>query len=75
MTRFDKLTSFNGGSGSLVTIKEFTEFYNDSEPSTGRWIKGQGVKNLNPLTIYMWICTSSGSFDSGTAPTFSAISI
>ena len=74
-TRFDKITSFNGGSGSIVTVKEFTEFLSDSQPNSGIWIKGQRVKNSNPSTDYMWICTSSGSFGGGTAPTFSAISI
>ena len=75
-TRFDKITSFNGGSGSLITIKEFTEFMNDGVPVSGKWIKGQRIKNSNPSTDYMWVCTSSGSLDSGsTTPTFAAVSL
>lgn len=75
-TRFDKITSFNGGSGSLITIKEFTEFMNDTAPATGKWIKGQRVINSNPSTDYMWVCTASGNLDSGsTVPTFVAVSL
>lgn len=75
-TRFDKITSFNGGTGSIITIKEFTEFMNDSVPNTGKWIKGQRIKNSNPSTDYMWVCTKSGSLDSGsTVPTFVAVSL
>lgn len=75
-TRFDKITSFNGGSGSQVTVKELTEFYKDSIPTNGIWVKGQIVKNSNPSTTYMWVCTASGNFDSGsTTPSFTAVNL
>lgn len=74
-TRFDKLTSFNGGTSDVVTVKEFTEFMNNDVPSTGMWIKGQRIKNSVPSTSFMWVCTANGSFESGTAPTFAAVSL
>ena len=74
-TRFDKITSFNGGTGVIVTIKELTKHTNDSEPNNGIWIKGQIVYNSNPSTNYGWICTKSGNFGGSPTPTFSSLDI
>ncbi len=62
-TRYDKLTARRGGSGNLVDVLEIDELRNGSEPTTGKWIKGQKVYNSNPATkkrIKGWVCTKSG---------------
>ena len=75
-TRYDKITSFNGGTGSLVTVKQLTNYDNDSVPDQGYWLIGQVVKKTTGISTTLgWICTSSGDFEDGTTPTFTAISI
>ena len=74
-TNLDKITSRRGGTGDLYDVVEIDDYEYNTSPNIGKWLKGQRVYNTNPSTSYMWICTSSGSFTGGTAPTFSAISI
>lgn len=47
-TRYDKIDSFRGGSGSNVRIEEIDDLVSDATPTTGRYVKGQKVWNSNP---------------------------
>ena len=75
-TRFDKITSFNGGTGSVIVIKDLTEYTNNEEPSSGIWIVGQRIKkSSNVGTSIGWICTASGTFETASNPTFRELEV
>lgn len=66
-TRYDKIDSLRGGSGSNVRVVQIDDLYSDAVPTTGKYVKGQKVWNTNPSSgePIGWIANSNGAASAG----------
>ena len=64
---FDEITPYRGGNGTTYNILELDDYIDVQEPTSGQWIKGQIIYNINSNdnNILGWQCVTSGTVGSG----------